>query len=143
VDSEVKVINVERLIDGQLSPPAPSEAVNDLVAATSERSLPSDYVDFLKRHNGGEGLVGKKYLILWKAEELMRFNREYEVEEYAPGIFLFGSSGGGEGYGFDFQDENCPVVRIPFVGMERRYARPVSKTFSDLFSRLASADHAG
>lgn len=132
---------VERLIEGQLNGAAPSEVIDDLVTAKSGPSLPPDYLDFLKRHNGGEGFVGKKYLILWKAEELLRFNREYEVEEYAPGIFLFGSSGGGEGYGFDFREKGFPVVRIPFVGMERRYARVVSMTFSDLLPQLASVEH--
>lgn len=132
--------NVEHLIDGQLSGPASSEVIDELITAMPGRSLPSDYLDFLKRHNGGEGFVGKKYIILWKAEELVRFNHEYEVELYAPGIFLFGSSGGGEGYGFDLQDNGLPVVRVPFVGMERRYARSVSKSFSDLFPQLASID---
>jgi hypothetical protein len=100
-------------------------------------TLPLDYVEFLIRHDGGEGFVGDNYLIVWRAEELARFNREYEVGEYAPGVILFGSDGGGEGYGFDLRDKIMPVVRIPFVGMELRYAKPVAVNFSTLLTLLA------
>ena len=69
-------------------------------AALLKHSLPSDYVQFLRERDGGEGFVGtNNYLILWKAEELSDFNREYEVR-YAHQVFSsFGSNGGGEGYG--------------------------------------------
>jgi hypothetical protein len=30
-----------------------------------------------------------------------------------------------------------PIVRVPFVGMELRYARPVAKDFPGLFAKLA------
>ncbi|MDX3988407.1 MAG: SMI1/KNR4 family protein [Achromobacter sp.] len=95
--------------------------------------LPQDYLDFLATHNGGEGFVGDNYLVIWKAEELIAFNADYQVAEFAPGIFLFGSDGGGEGYGFDFRAENVPVVRIPFVGMDVEYADEISESFEKLW----------
>jgi len=49
--------------------------------------------------------------------------------------FLFGSDGGGEGYGFDTQTRGMPIVRIPFIGMERRYATPVAENFPHLFAK--------
>ena len=85
---------------------------------------------------GGEGFLGANYIIFWKAEELSSLNREYEVDKYAPGILLFGSDGGGEGYGFDTQYAAMPVVRVPFIGMDRRYATAVASNFSDLFATL-------
>lgn len=112
----------------------------DVIAGLSDSldiALPANFLNFLRQHNGGEGFIGDNYIIFWKAEELVDFNREYEVERYAPGIFLFGSNGGGEGYGFDTQSPAMPIVRIPFVGMERRYATPVAKDFPDLFVHLA------
>ena len=124
------------LTEGQLDPPADPVVVEGL-ASNLGVALPDDYLDFLRQHNGGEGFVGDNYIIFWKTEELSDFNREYEVEKYAPGIFLFGSSGGGEGYGFDTQSAALPIVRVPFIGMERRYAEPVAKDFPDLFTKLA------
>ncbi|WP_275787081.1 SMI1/KNR4 family protein [Pararhizobium gei] len=102
-------------------------------------ALPEDYIDFLKMHNGGEGFIGDNYIIFWKAEELADFNREYEVEQYAPGILLFASSGGGEGYGFDTQSEGMPIVRVPFIGMTRDDAELVAQNLPDLFAKLKTA----
>ncbi|NWE18534.1 SMI1/KNR4 family protein [Pseudomonas sp. P7548] len=123
------------LTEGQLNPPAEREAINEVVKALGF-SLPESYLDFLRAHNGGEGFIGDNYIIFWSAEELEAFNREYEVATYAPGIFLFASDGGGEGYGFDMQDVNRPIVRMPFVGMERQYADVVARDLPDLFTRL-------
>ena len=130
-------MNIDALLnDWELSDGATGDGISAMCASL-KHFLPSDYLEFLKRHNGGEGFLGDNYLILWKVEELVPFNLEYEVEKYAPGIFLFGSSGGGDGYGFDTSQEGNPVVRIPFVGMDRRYAKVVANTFTDLLSKLA------
>jgi hypothetical protein len=125
------------LTDGRLDAPAHPDVAAGLSGSLGV-PLPSDYLDFLRQHNGGEGFVGDNYIIFWRAEELADFNREYEVDKYAPGIFLFGSNGGGEGYGFDTQTDGMPIVRIPFIGMERQYATPVAKNFPGLFTKLAS-----
>ena len=126
------------LTEGQLNPAAEPGFVGELSAALGV-TIPRDYLDFLQQHDGGEGFIGDNYIVLWKAEELADFNREYEVEKYAPGILLFGSDGGGEGYGFDTETAAMPIVRVPFIGMERRYATPFAKDFPDLFAKLAVA----
>lgn len=122
--------------DWFLNPGASEEAL-EKAGATAGRPLPLDYLQFLRRHNGGEGFVGEGYLILWKAEELDAFNREYEVNDYAPGLFLFGSNGGGEGFAFDTRYADMPIVRVPFIGMDLQYATPVADGFDDLFAQLA------
>jgi hypothetical protein len=125
-----------RLTEGQLEPPADPAIVEGLSSSLG-LDLPHDYLAFLRQHDGGEGFVGKNYVVLWKAEELAEFNRQYEVETYAPGILLFGSDGGGEAYGFDTQSAAMPIVRVPFIGMERRYALRIANDFPDLFAKLA------
>ncbi|CAH0647521.1 SMI1/KNR4 family protein [Pseudomonas juntendi] len=124
------------LTEGQLNGPAEMSTIDNLsknLAAT----LPESYIEFLKEHDGGEGFIGDNYIIFWKAEEVVDFNREYEVETYAPGIFLFASNGGGEGYGFDTLNAALPIVRIPFIGMDRQYAISVASDLPDLFAQLA------
>ena len=101
------------LTEGRLNAPADPDVVEGLSSSLGV-ALPSEYLDFLGQHNGGEGFIGDNYIICWKAEELADFNREYEVETFAPGILLFGSDGGGEGYGFDTQSAGMPIVRVPF-----------------------------
>ncbi|TPM34475.1 SMI1/KNR4 family protein [Mesorhizobium sp. B2-3-5] len=124
------------LTEGQFDAPA-EPAVVDGLAARLGVDLPKDYTDFLKKHNGGEGFIGDNYIIFFKSEELFDFNREYEVEKYAPGILLFASNGGGEGYGFDTEDAAMPIVRIPFIGMDRQYAETIAHDLADLFAQLA------
>lgn len=129
-------MNMDLFKEWQLNPAA-SDDVFDQSLAELGFSLPPDYVEFLRRANGGEGFVGDSYFILWKIEELKTFNLEYEVNEYAPGLLLFGSDGGGEGYGFDTRGDKLPIVRVPFVGMELRYATVVATGFANLFSGVA------
>ena len=124
------------LTEGQLNGPAEMSTIDNLsknLAAT----LPESYIEFLKEHDVCEGFIGDNYIIFWKAEEVVDFNREYEVETYAPGIFLFASNGGGEGYGFDTLNAALPIVRIPFIGMDRQYAISVASDLPDLFAQLA------
>ena len=123
------------LTKGQLNGPAEAAVVESLSAALGI-ALPHDYLDFLRQHNGGEGFIGESYIVLWKAEEIALFNREYEVAKYAPGILMFGSNGGGDGYGFDIQQDSMPVICMPFIGMERRYADRITASFTGLFTRL-------
>lgn len=63
--------------------------------------LPADYLAFLEKHDGGEGFVNGQCLIIWRTEDIIRFNREYEVIDYDPDLLLIGSNGGGEAYAFD------------------------------------------
>jgi len=87
--------------------------------------------------NGGEGFIGENHLILWAAEELAQFNNEYEAQDYAPGLVLFGSDGGGEGYAFDARTIPAPIVQVPFIGMDLMYARQMAGSFSEFVRKLA------
>lgn len=120
---------------------APSSEKN-IVEAEREigKPLPTDYRAFLLRHNGGEGFIGKHYLILWKAEELMLLNREYEVQKYAPGLVAFGSSGGGESFAFDTREAPYQIVQVPFIGMSLSDAVRVADSFERLLERMIHSD---
>lgn len=115
-------------------------ASKDALSELDDLSLPEDYLSIFTELNGGEGFVGEEYLILWKAEELIPFNKEYEVDQYAPGIFLFGSNGGGEGFGFDTRSKPYKVVEMPFIGMDLKYATPVADSFTHLLERMSESD---
>jgi hypothetical protein len=115
-------------------------ASNEALAHLTGLSLPDDFLSIFSELNGGEGFVGEEYLILWKAEELIPFNREYEADKYAPGIFLFGSNGGGEGFGFDTRSKPYKVVEIPFIGMDLQYAAPIADSFTHLLERMKVSD---
>ena len=98
----------------QANLPANPASIDRCQAELSFR-LPADYVRFLQQMNGGEGFVGKNYLRVWPVEELVRYNKRYHVEKGAPGIFLFGTDGGGEAFAFDTRSTPSPIVAVPFI----------------------------
>jgi hypothetical protein len=118
-----------------LSPPASVEALR-AVERDLGKILPDDYKSFLLEHNGGEGFIGEHYLILWKAEELSEFNDAYEVSKYAPGFFMFGSTGGGEGFVFDTRASPYRVMRVPFIGMSLDYGIRLAGSFNKLLKSM-------
>jgi cell wall assembly regulator SMI1 len=120
-----------------------SRATEQLLQAAEKAlgvELPADYRSFLEKFNGGEGFIGKHYLILWKAEDLDKFNRDYQVDEYAPGFLMFGSSGGGDGFAFDTRSAPYRVMQVPFIGMSLDDAFFVSDSFTRLLERMVEID---
>ncbi|HEV7509646.1 MAG TPA: SMI1/KNR4 family protein [Thermoanaerobaculia bacterium] len=115
--------------------PAAAEGIAAAERALS-KPLPRDFQEFLQLTNGGEGHIGDNYVMLWRAEELGRYNEDYQVTEYAPGLLLFGSDGGGEGFAFDTRTTPPTVVTVPFVGMSLKYAKPVALTFTAFLEKL-------
>ncbi|UEP38553.1 SMI1/KNR4 family protein [Burkholderia ambifaria] len=123
----------ERMENWHWNEGASNQAVSDLISLI-EIALPDDYLAFLKEHNGGEGFIDNDYLMLWRAEDIIAFNKEYEVVEYAPGLLLFGSNGGGEAYAFDTRDSSMRIVQVPFIGMSLADIRPIADSLTALLS---------
>lgn len=122
-----------------MAEPASEEAIQEF-KQLSGLELPADYITFLKKSNGGEGLVGKNaYLILWPVEQLINLNKAYQVEEYIPGLLFIGSDGGGEAIALDTRVPTYPVVSVPFVGMDSNLIRLISSNFNGFFEALASS----
>ncbi|MBN8781337.1 SMI1/KNR4 family protein [Thiobacillus sp.] len=124
------------LLAGQLTLRAPAEAsVIAQFRIDHGVELPEDYVDFLLHSNGADGPVGETgYVSLWAIDELSELNRGYRVEEFAPGLLLFGSDGGDEAFAFDLRDSSMPIVEVPFIGVSLDEARPLAATFTEMLT---------
>jgi hypothetical protein len=120
------------------NPPARAEDIERVQKKLRFR-LPEDYANFLLTRNGGEGFVGNSYVILWKIEELVSMNNAYHVSEFVPHIFLFGSNGGGEAFGFHINGGSSSILSIPFVAMEMEDAKPVASDFGTFLSVLSNS----
>jgi hypothetical protein len=108
----------------------------EAVEASIPFRLPESYRNFILKSNGAEGFLGEEhYAVFWPIEDLKQFNEEYEVHKYAPEVFLFGSNGGGEGFGFDLRNGCMPIVEIPFIGMDIKYANVVASDFSSFLAK--------
>ena len=110
------------------NPPASRDAI-DKVQTELKFPLPKSYTEFLLIANGGEGFIPDSYVIFWRVENLVSRNAAYNVAEFAPGLFLFGSNGGGEAFAFDTCSKTCSIVSIPFVTMDKSDARPAAPDF--------------
>jgi len=64
--------------------------------------LPPDYIDLMKKFNGGEGEVGKNgWLCLFPIEDLIVTNKDYQLlMQQIPDYFLFGKDAADTGYAF-------------------------------------------
>ena len=118
------------------NPPADMMSVNRIKTDIGIE-LPNDYIEFMIHSNGGEGFIGSdSYIIIWKLEDLFELNNAYQVPEYAPGIFLFGSDGGGDAYGFDIRTNDVKIISIPFVGMDINLIKILGADFTSFINYL-------
>jgi hypothetical protein len=100
--------------DLQLNEPARLQAIID-VENKLGIEFPIDYKEFLLFSNGCEGSIGESYICIWPIEELIEANEASEVDEYTPGLVLFGSDGGGEAFAFDMRNNNKKYIMVPLM----------------------------
>ena len=99
--------------------------------------LPDDYIEFLKEFNGCEGsLSDNSYIAFWSLNELKKNNEMYEVNEFAPELFLIRSDGGGSAYGFKRDD--LTYIEVPFIGMSLEEAEYPGNSFEEFVYNLVN-----
>jgi hypothetical protein len=132
----MSVVSRERLFARfKAKPPANAASIAQCQSHLKFR-LPADYVQFLEQMNGGEGFVGENYLMAWPVEDLIQSNGDYHVHDNAPGLFLFGSSGGGEAFAFDTRSSALPIVAVPFIVMDLEDAIVIARNFDEFLQHL-------
>lgn len=120
----------------ELNPPCSNEAIKK-VEENLKFTFPKEYVSFLLTSNGGEGWIGDdSYLSLWRVDEIVALNQAYAVNEFAPGLILFGSDGGLDAYAFDTRGEVTIIVEVPFIGMDLREVKNCGNTFIEFLEYL-------
>ena len=104
-------------------------------------SPPPEYLDYIRHGGAVEAFLtcDPGYMRLWPTDKLDEYNSDYQVPEYAPGYFCFGSNGAGELLAFD---DGGAVYCLPAIGMEPKYATPVAASWSEFerFIELEKAD---
>ena len=119
------------------NPPAGVEYMRSCSLALAFQ-LPEDYQEFLRYANGGCGRIGIAYVDLWRIEELGQRNADYATAEFAPGLVLFGSDGGGEAFAFDTRMAPPVVVVVPFVGLDLASAELIAPSFTGFLERVST-----
>lgn len=112
------------------------QLLNDAVGGR----LPTDYIDWMRASNGGEGFLGPiSYLMVWPVDELLERNRRLEISQRMPGVILFGSNGGDAAFGFDMRSTpSIRVVEIPYVDIGTVPGRVRATGFIELLEAVAA-----
>lgn len=107
-----------------------TEAVNSL-----DSQFPPGYLDFMREHNGGEGgILEGQWLVLWPVEELQKNNEMYNVPEFAPGLFLIGSNGGGLAFGINKAKRT--FIQVDMYAIADEEAEEIGSNFKEFLSSL-------
>ena len=122
----------------ELSVPASSADVQRLVARYPW--LPSSYLECLRWANGGEGYVqGRGYLRLWSVEAALGFQTAYNLSEFLPTVFLFGTDASVTGYGFDSRTPGA-VVSVELAALDDEYLRVIADSFPGFVAAMAQQE---
>ena len=135
--SEVESILASSQGTWSREPPAQPEELSALSQAALG-VLPPLYLQFLALSNGGEGSLGAEpgWFVVWPASTVIARNKGYRVFEALPGLFGFGSNGGGELLALNPTEPGAPVFAIPFIPLEQTEATLVAPSFSAFLSLL-------
>ena len=113
---------------------APKGAPRELLA---KLPLPGDLREFLAAHDGGRGKVGKRPLVLWTAEQIAAEAEDQEVSRAVPGLLLFGTDGGAEGYGHLSRLQRGRYGRISLLAAGAHEFESLGDSFEDLLKAIA------
>src|SRR4051812_41840397 len=92
----------EILRDVALAPRGATEEQIARVETEMDCKLPDDVKELLREHDGGRGTLGPRNrpFELWSIERIADECEAQEATRAVPGLVLFGSDGGSEGYGW-------------------------------------------
>lgn len=114
---------------------------DDLAAAEEELEckLPQDVKALLRKHDGGEGTLGqrKRPLQLWSLQRIRAECEAQEVTRAVPGLVLFGSDGGSEGYGWLPRLKKGRYGRISLLAAGAHEFEPLGDSLEQLLRALA------
>jgi hypothetical protein len=117
------------------NPPASPKVIAALIASL-RKPLPAPLFTSLHCSQWWRWIRRKHYIDLWKVEELLDSNKQYQVDEYAPDLFLVGFNGGGEACTFNLAKADGAIYQVPFFGMSTKDAWLIAKAFDDFIPSI-------
>lgn len=97
-------------------------------------NLSKGFIDFFKETNGADISTNEKYVLLWALTDMGQLNKEYNVEEYAPDFFIFGSDGGD--IAFAMEKGTGDIYEMPFIGISKEEAVFKNNTFTEFIESI-------
>lgn len=100
--------------------------------------IPNDLLDFLHKHNGGEGRLGEWMLYLSSLEEMQKLNDDRKTAEYLGDVFIFGAIDKDFLMGYNAKAKRYCYIHSCYVLPESVY--DISGSFEDLLMFLSKND---
>jgi hypothetical protein len=122
--------------------PASETAIEQLVS-DSHVELPEVYRELLRVSNGGfaELSVSPWTIDFWSAEDVIRLNHEYGVDEGAPDFLAFGSNLGEEVLAFNRRDgAKSGVYMLPWHAPNEKDAFRITDSFEKIVAAIKDMD---
>ena len=121
---------------------SPEGATQERIAQAEEEmdcKLPRDVKDFLRERDGGEGTIGprKRPIELWSIERIRNECEAQEVTRAVPGLVLFASDGGSEGYGWFPRVTRNKYGRISLLAAGAHEFESLGDSLEELLHALA------
>ena len=121
---------------------APEGAAEERIAAAEEEmdcKLPLEVKALLREHDGGKGTLGprKRPLELWSIGRIRDECEAQEVTRAVPGLVLFASDGGSEGYGWLPRLKRGKYGRISLLAAGAHEFEPLGDSLEELLRALA------
>jgi hypothetical protein len=104
-------------------------------ASGASMKFPADFTRYLKTGGSRTGELPDfpLWFEIWPPEEMDQWNRDYEVQKYAPGFYGFAGDGGGEMYAFG---PDGRIYALPFIGMEPKVAKLLAESWSEFEKKI-------
>jgi len=123
------------LADVRLAPKGAAEQQIARVESEMDCKLPDDVKALLREHDGGRGTLGpgKQPFEVWSIERIADECEAQEVTRAVPGLVLFASDGGAEGYGV----LDGKYGRVPLLAAGPHEFEPLGNSLVELLRGLA------
>ena len=82
----------------------------------------------------GELAIEPLWYVIWEPDHIAEYNKDYEVDKYAPGFVAFGSNGGNE---LLVTNDSGAIFMLPAIGMEPDCAEEIAENFDCLKQHMA------
>ncbi|MCD0465079.1 SMI1/KNR4 family protein [Flavobacterium sp. ENC] len=96
--------------------------------------LPVGFISFFKEANGAAISTEEGYILLWALTDMIELNNDYNVKEYAPEFFIFGSDGGD--IAFAIEKNTGDIYKLPFIGMSKEAAILKNNSFAEFIEQI-------
>jgi len=96
-------------------------------------TFPEQYKDFLLWSNGGEGVFGNNYIYIWAIEDIIAYNRDYQIQKYLQKEYVaFGMDGD---VGYVFYLPNHSIYKVDFGNLDIESIVCLASSFAEFLGK--------